>query len=353
MRRVFSPVIRVTRRRWRSLPLLAVLAGAACQDSSPLATSAPTDPPTAATPADQPADTGTAVDSQITASVTYTGLPYGLFGLWASATTFDWGPAPFTVSQDNTFANSIITRINTARLKRQRLVLAMTGGNSTEYTTNGKFDFTKWKNRMNTFKTTAIKTAVAAGVADGTIVGNSMMDEPETPKWGGVMTKPLIDQMALYVKNIFPSLPVGVNQGAPGYQWRTFERYRVLDYVLYNYRWQNNQGNVTAWRDNVLAQARVDGVTPAFSLSILDGGVPDTQGSWDCAGTGGKGTYYPHCRMTPDQVRTYGKAVGPAGCVMLNWRYDDAFMSKAANVDAFKDVAATLASKPRRSCKRP
>jgi hypothetical protein len=333
--------------------LLAVLIATSCNDSdSPNA-------PVGITDADSSISADTAgapgsTDSLAQGSaVLYTGIPYGPHGLWATVTTLKWGPAPFTLSQDNSFANSIVARIDAARQKRQRLIVAMTGGLTSEYTTNGKFDLAKWKTRMNTFKTVAIKNAVAAGVADGTIVGNKLIDEPETPKWGGSLTKPLIDQMAAYVKGIFPTLPVGVNMGAPGYTWRTWERFRVVDYVLMQYQWSNNQGNIGSWRDKVLAWSKAEGVTPFFSLNLLDGGVVDNVGTWDCAGTGGKGTLAHRCRMTADQVRTWGRAVGPYGCAMLMWQYDDAFMAKSANQYAFRDVGSLLASKPRRTCRRP
>jgi hypothetical protein len=205
---------------------------------------------------------------------------------------------------------------------------------------------------MDTFRTPTIKNAVAAAVTDGTIVGNTLMNEPETPQWGGVMTKPLLDQMAAYVKGIFPTLPVGVNHGAPGYKWRTWERYQKVDYTLNQYMWQNNGGNIAAWRDAVLDRAKIEGVKVAFSLNLLDGGVPDNTGTWDCAGTGGKGTRSGKCRMTADQVKNYGRTVGPSGCFMLNWEYDDAFMSKSANVDAFRSVASLLATMSPRSCRR-
>ncbi|HYC32538.1 MAG TPA: hypothetical protein VEB59_09650, partial [Gemmatimonadales bacterium] len=279
--------------------------------------------------------------------------PYGTYGLFANVTEFEWGPAPFSGSLDNTFAGSIVNRISAARKRGHRLVMAMTGGNSREYTTNGRFDLAKWKARMNTFNTAAIRKAVADGVADGTIVANKILDEPETPKWGGVLTKPKLDDMARYVKNMFPTLPVGISYGAPGFKWRTSERFLVVDFVITQYAWSYNQGNVTAWRDEVLRWARAEGVRPAFSLNILDGGVADKTGGWDCPGTGGKGTLTGRCRMTADQVRTYGGAIGPSGCAMLMWRYDDAFMSKSANVTAFRDVASLLKSKPRPSCRRP
>jgi hypothetical protein len=346
--------------RRSGLALFAVLAGASCDNTDSL--NSPSDTPTAASTTDSAmfADTSAAVDSLTAAvdssspefaTISYTGIPYGPLGLW-DGIGFEWGPAPFTTSQDNTFANSIVSRINAARQKKQRLILAMTGGTSSNFKTNGKFDLTKWKNRMNTFKTATIKNAVAAGVADGTILGNSIMDEPETKQWGGVMTKPLLDQMARYVKDIFPTLPVGVNHGAPGYKWRSWERYQVVDYTLNQYMWRATSGNVSAWRDAVVDRARSEGITPAFSLNLLNGGVPDGSGTWDCPGTGGKGTRYPNCRMTASQVSSYGKAVGPSGCFMLMWRYDDAFMSKSANVSAFRDVASLLATKSRRSCRR-
>jgi hypothetical protein len=148
-------------------------------------------------------------------------------------------------------------------------------------------------------------------------------------------------------------LPVGVAYGTRGYQWRTNERYRVVDWTLSQYMWIVTNGNVTAWRDAVLSRARADGVTPVFSLNLLDGGYKDTVGAWDCPNTGGVGTFNRYCRMTADQVRSWGQALGPYGCVMLAWRYDDTFMAKSANQSAFRDVSSMLNAKPRRSCKRP
>ena len=286
-------------------------------------------------------------------AVSYSGIPFGPYDLWASLTELRWGPGPFTLSLDNAFfPTSLAQRIEAARRKRIRLVLAMTGGPS-QVTTNGKFDLGKWKARMDRLNTSAIKKAVADGVADGTIVANKLLDEPESPKWGGVPTKAMIDEMATYAKRIFPTLPMGIGHGAPGFKWRSAERYRVLDWVSVQYVWGYNQGDVTAWREQVLGFARRNGVTPMFALNILNGGVTDTRGAWDCPNTGGKGTRTSQCRMTSDQVRTYGRTIGTYGCALLMWRYDGAFMSKAANQSAFGDVASLLNARPRPSCRRP
>jgi hypothetical protein len=288
-----------------------------------------------------------------TAAVSYSGIPYGPYDLWGNPTELQWGPGPFTSSLDNSsFPNSLAKRIAAARTKRIRLVLAMTAGPSA-YITNGKFDLGKWKAKLSTLNTSEIRKAVADGVADGTVVGNKLIDEPESPQWGGVLTKSMIDGMAKYAKGIFPTLPMGIGHGAPGFKWRSSERYHVLDWVSVQYVWNYNKGNASAWRDEVLNFTRANGVAPMFGLNLLNGGVRDQTGGWDCPNTGGKGTKTSYCRMTPDQVQSFGRAIGPSGCALLMWRYDDAFMAKSANVSAFKNVASLLNSQPRRSCKRP
>jgi hypothetical protein len=305
------------------------------------------DPPSSpeeATPADTPVPD---------LAVSYSGIPFGPYGLYANTTEFEWGPKPFTASLDNAgYPKAIVNRINAARQDHHRLVLAMTADRA-YYITGGKFDLAKWKSRMNTLNTATIRKAVADGVADGTIVANKLIDEPESPQWGNVLTKSMIDQMAAYAKKLFPTLPMGVTHGSAGFKWRSGERYKVLDWVGVQYVYNYNKGNIGGWRSEVMNFAQANHVTPVFSLNILNGGARDQTGAWDCPRTGGRGTTSTYCRMTADQVRSYGRAVGTSGCALLMWRYDDAFMAKSANVTAFKDIASLLNSRPRRSCRRP
>jgi hypothetical protein len=276
------------------------------------------------------------------------GVPFGPFGSWSSA-ALQANTAEFNLSQDATTASVILDRIAAARSHGVQLMLAMTGGSHSQYLTDGVFDRAKWEARMATFNTAAIRQAVASAVSDGVIVGNNVMDEPFHPSWGGTMTKARVDSLCADVKAIFPTLPVG-----PTHDHDDFEptkSYYVCDFILSQYR--TAKGDVTAFRDAGLALAARDHHSIAFSMNILDGGTPDRDGTWDCAGTGGKGTYSPNCRMTPEQIRTYGRVLGPAGCAMLMWRYDDTFMANSENVLAFKDIAALLANSQRKSCSRP
>ena len=331
------------RLRWLSLVTLAALCGCNPLDAGPVSLGDPAD------------QTGSALDPVPNlAASTYTGIPFGPFALW-KLSALKWGPEPFTASHNFASAESLVVQINAARGKRQRLVVAMTGGGTERYTTDGQFDMAKWKAVMNTYKQSALKKAVAAAVSDGTIIGDLLIDEPETAGWGTVLTKPMIDQMAAYVKSIFPTLPVGVNHGPPGYSWRSSERYTKVDYAVYQYAHWVTNGDIVAWRAAVLAQASRDGVKPGLSLNILNGGAQDRDdGTYDCAGPGqgGLGTRFPNCWMTPDQVRDWGLALTPYACVMLMWQFDATYMSNAANLEAFQAIAALAASKPRPRCKR-
>jgi hypothetical protein len=285
---------------------------------------------------------------------------FGPYGLWASSTTLNAYAGAFTVSLNPDDVSTIVTRINAARTKGQKLVVNMTACCRTEYLTNGSFDLAKWKARQDRYNTSTIRSAIAAGVADGTVIGAKLIDEPERSDWGTTFNKTVVDQMAAYTKAIFPTLPVGIAFGPPGFRWRTDQTFHTLDWIVYQYNWTVSgttfaKGDAAGWRDAVLAQAKKDGVTPAFSLNILDGGIQAARdGLWNCSSTltEGRGTYAPNCRMTAEQVRTWGRALAPAGCLMLMWRYDDAYMKRTDNQGAFADLAQVVAGQPAKSCRR-
>jgi hypothetical protein len=279
-----------------------------------------------------------------------TGIPFGPFGGWAGST-----PKPntgvFTLAMGGVKAAVIIDRLSAARSRGLRLITNMTGGGHGNYMTDGVFDVTKWEAAMNTYNTPAIKAAVADAVADGTLIGNILMDEPANTSaensWGpaGTMSKERVDAMAVFAKTIFPTLPMGVTLDYRIWNDRSF---RVVDFQVSQYR--HAKGKVTAYRDGALALGARDGQAILFSMNILDGG----KRAADCPvpETGGAGTYGRNCRMSPEQVLEYGKILGPAGCAFLMWRYDPAFMAQSENQQAFNELAGRLATGSATSCKR-
>jgi hypothetical protein len=171
--------------------------------------------------------------------------------------------------------------------------------------------------------------------------------------WGpkGTMTKQRVDGLCAYVKQIFPTMPVG-----PFHQHNTFEpdkSYRVCDFIVDQY--DHRRGDVRVFRDAGLALAQRDGHAVMFSLNILDGGIQAPRdGLWYCdpTTTGGQGTFKPNCRMTAAQVREWGLLLGPVGCGLFMWRYDTAFITDPENQRAFRDVADHLAGQPAKACRR-
>ncbi|HEY7636578.1 MAG TPA: hypothetical protein VH763_13585 [Gemmatimonadales bacterium] len=288
------------------------------------------------------------------------GVPFGAFagksGNVESATTI-----PFTLTMEPFDASSIVARINRARASGLRMMIAMTSGKHEQYKTGGVFDMSKWLAKMNTYDKPAIKAAIAAGVADGTIIGNSVMDEPHntyTPNgnsWGpaGTMTKARVDQMCAYVKEMFPTLPAGVVHDHNAFE--PTKSYRVCDFIVAQYAWRKTKGDIAKFRDDALALGRRDGIAIAFSMNLLDGGIPAGKGDCSSSQTGGRGLLYEGtgaCMVTAAQIREWGETLGPAACAMLMWRYDPDFFSRPENVRAFKDLAAMLAKAPARSCRR-
>jgi len=279
------------------------------------------------------------------------GIPFGAFGIRRTQAA-DGGDEAFTLIIGAQTPRDVASQIQSARARGKKLILAMAGGAHRQYLTDGVFDMDKWMRRMREYDTQQIRDAIAGGVADGTVVGNSVMDEPNNTSpdnsWGpkGTMNKARVDSMCAYVKQIFPTLPTGVV-----HDYRAFDprhTYAVCDFVVSQY--SERRGPVTAYRDAALEFARENGVAIAFSMNILDGGsrvpgcpVPET---------GGRGTFRANCRMRPDQIRSYGMVLGPAGCAFTMWRFDNAFMALPENRQAFHDLAAAFAKIPAKPCRR-
>lgn len=289
-----------------------------------------------------------------------TGAPYGEFGLYADNQHLKAYSAAFTMAQSSVAPSAVCSRVSAARSGHLTLVMTIGAGAHSQYLSGGKFDLSKWKTIVAKYNTATNRNCIAAGVSDGTILANIMMDEPEHSSWGGVMTKPLLDQMAVFLKNYFPTLPVGVGHGPPAYfNFHPEQTYTKLDFAYYQYssgvRWKGHfdRGDVEGWRNGALAQAAKDHVQPAFGMNVLDGGLPDRDGNYNCSGTNqyGVGTYFPTCRMTPDQVRTYGGKLLGYGCYLNQWRWDDDYNRMSAVQSAFQDLRSKANSTPRTACK--
>ncbi|MGH7515122.1 MAG: hypothetical protein ACREOQ_19630, partial [Gemmatimonadales bacterium] len=301
-------------------------------------------PAPAPTPAPDPTPTPTP-----TSGSGATGLP---FGLSQQLTTWSTPQSPMTMTADGYSSSTVVNRISAARAGRYKLILNLTGGRHSDYMSviNGvmQFDESKWRAKMDTYNTSTIRQAIAQGVYDGTIVGSNVMDEPYVSggadgggnTWGpkGTMTKAKVDRLCSYVKQMFPTLAAGV-----AHQHNVFEpdrSYAVCDFTIDQY--DARRGDVRTFLNDGLAMAQRDHMSIMFGINVLDGGVQDRDGNYSCdgPGQGGKGTFAPNCRMTPEQVRDWGLLLGKAGCGLYMWRADEAFMASSGNQLSLRDLAA-------------
>jgi hypothetical protein len=277
------------------------------------------------------------------------GVPAGIpFGPDALPTNVS--PAPFTTTMNFSNRSSIAAQIADARAKHMHIVLVLTGGAHTSnnrgccLTLSGPamFDRARWNTTLATFNVPTVQDSVAAGVADGTIIGANVMDEPynnstdpDEATWGpaGTMNKARVDSLCQAVQAIFPTLPAGV-----GHQHNLFDqngRYQVCQFIIdaYSLRF----GSVTAWRDAGTTMAGQEHRQTIFSLNVLNGGC--------VAGA-------PRCPMTDQQVKDYGSALVSSGCALTMWRYDATYFANTANKAAFQFLADQAAQQPGKTCRR-
>jgi hypothetical protein len=322
----------------------------------------------------------TAPTSATTSGGQSTGIPFGIFSLFSGPNKPPENVVSFNLSQDRTTwdLNSagtrpqILDRLDEARARGLKLVTAMTGGNHSRYlkpkfpgSPDSVFDIEKWKHGnpdpkwrgsgMDGYRRPDIQAAVAQAIADGVMLGDVLMDEPQNGSWGGVMTKPMLDEMARYSKAIFPTLAVGLDFGPRPQHWRPTEHYEDVDFVNHQYNWWVTKGNVAQFRDSAFAWDARDGVRTGFSINVLDGGIPAVNdGTWNClASTGGRGTYEPACRVTASQLHDWGLFLGPLGMGFKLWDYRDDMMSQPAYQQAAADIAADLRNRPAKTWYRP
>jgi len=245
----------------------------------------------------------------------------------------------FTAGLSYADPQGLVALLAKLRANKQRAFLALTGGAHDQYITNGKFDLAKWKAGTARYATPALKAALESGVADGTILGYSMLDEPQHPSWGGVFTKAVVDTLAAYCKAILPFMPCGV---AVDHRWRRTERYHLLDFVIAQ-TWMETQ-SAAAFRDSAVAMARRNGVALVLSLNLF--GAAQSPG---CEPRGNQ------CLMRPAEVREWGRVLvsEPYACALTMWHYEAPMWGRPEYQAQFQDLSSVANQRLAKSCRRP
>jgi hypothetical protein len=178
-------------------------------------------------------------------------------------------------------------------------------------------------------------------IADGTLMGHFIMDEPSDARnWNGHRVSLAdIDEMARYSKEIWPDLPA-IIAGWPAYLKGYNYQYLDAAWARYHVRF----GSIEDFIASNVRDAQASGLALVMALNILAGG-----------GEGGlPGYHHDKYAMTASQVRSWGNAMldQPYVCAFFMFRYNADYFGRADIQAAVAELSRKAQSLPNQPCRR-
>ena len=216
--------------------------------------------------------------------------------------------------------------LEAARRAGIHLLINLSGARRQFQTSDGAFCLDCWKRWVEAYA----GLDLAPYVADGTVIGHLMFDEPQDGNnWNG---RPVpfadIEAAAAYSRQLFPGLPAGVcgpplflADGAP---------WTALDFAFAQYT--TNKGDFAEWAASQAASAQSQRLGLIFSINMLHGNDRSP--------------------VTPEQLRAWGVALAgmPQTCGLLMWKYDESVFETPDMRAAMADVAKAAAGRSPLTC---
>jgi hypothetical protein len=236
---------------------------------------------------------------------------------------------------------TILAKLEAARRARARVILNLSSTKGSQ-NPDGSFSLELWRKRVDRFK----GLNFASYIADGTLLGHYLMDEPHSANnWSG---KPVsladIEAAARYSKELWPSMttfvrtPPGFLEGAP-FPWVHVD----AAWAQYSAR----RGDVKAYIASNVASARALGLGLVVGLNVLTGGSKEGGMPGSKAGT---------WAMSASQIREWGAILAsePYVCAVSLWKYaknDPSYFERPDIESAAAAVSRLAANRPRASCR--
>lgn len=237
--------------------------------------------------------------------------------------------------------SNILSKLSAARARGGRVVIKLCKG-SDSYVKNadGTFSLSKWKSLVSRFR----NVNLGPYIADGTIVGHFLIDEPQrAAKWGGKTIPPAtLEAMAKYSKQLWPGMTT-IARVVPSWLAASSVRYTYLDAGWAQYA--SSKGDAGKWAAAEVAAAKRKGLGLVVGMNVLDGG----NGSSRIAGWS-KGRY----AMSASEIRSYGSALlnQSYSCAFFNWMYDARYFGRTDIKSAMASVSTKAKSHVRTSCRQ-
>jgi hypothetical protein len=237
--------------------------------------------------------------------------------------------------------SGLLSFLSQVRAKGGRVLLKLAGGEGTYRNADGTFNLTKWKSGVDRYR----NIDFSSYVADGTIVGHFLVDEPHfASRWGDkAIPQATVEAAAKHSKQRWPNLPTIVNSPA---NWLASVpvTYVYLDagWAMFRAKTSSSPAN---WAALQVSRAKSKGLGLVAGLNVLDGG----DGS-----SGIRGTQPRTWAMSAAELRKYGSALLSQSyvCAFSMWRYSGSYYGRADVKSAMADLSAQARSHARTSCRQ-
>jgi hypothetical protein len=267
------------------------------------------------------------------ADLNHVGIPFGPFALPSRL----YGPEFTGAYRPAWAAESLLIDLEAARRTHTRVLLNFSGSGD-NFSDDAGFTLETWKRRVDRFR----GLDLTSYIADGTIVGHFIMDEPSDPSnWKGKQVTPAeVDELARYSKEIWPTMAALVRAWPAymkGYQ------FKYLDAVWAQYH--SRFGPIDAFIASNVRDAKASGLALVAGLNVLNGGS---------ASSGIPGRTAGKYAMSASELRTWGGALfsEPYICALFIWKYDQGYYTRPDIKAALLDLNHLAESHSKEACRR-
>jgi hypothetical protein len=237
--------------------------------------------------------------------------------------------------------SNILSWLSGARAKGARVVVKLCKGkDSYVRNSNGTFSLTKWKDLVGRYR----NVQLGPYIADGTIVGHFLIDEPHrASRWGGkAISQATLEEMAKFSKQLWPDMTTMVRV-APSWLASSPLSYQYVDAGWTQYT--VGKGDAANWVASEAAAAKRKGLGLVVGLNVIDGG----DGSSKIRGSiGGQWS------MSASEIRKYGGAMlgESLACAFFNWQHNTGYYDRSDIKSAMADVSAQARTHAKTSCRQ-
>jgi len=249
------------------------------------------------------------------------GIPLGYFAMPTSM----FG-AEYNGAHRNIYPGALVSTLSAIKARGGKVVL-MFAGNERYYKTNGRFDFNKWKQRVNRFK----GVNFSQFIKDGTVIGHYLIDEPnDSHNWGSPISGATLEAMAKYSKSLWPGMPTIVRTES-SYLAKFSTRYVNLDAAWAQY--VTRKGSASDFIRRNIADAQKKGLGLITGLNVMRGGP------------GGS-------KMSPSLIKSAGSTLlaSTYPCAFISWNYNS-YANTSGVRDAMRYLRGKAQNRATKSCR--